>query len=62
MKTPWFPTSIKPVHVGYYETSTAPKEYVFKDYWNGKRWCDQKKGGAYLFANFYWRGLTEKAK
>ena len=62
-KTRWFNPSIRPVHVGYYETSSRPDMYsIFGDYWDGARWRDGKGGFAYKGAKLYWRGLTEKAK
>jgi hypothetical protein len=61
--TTWFPSTIKPVHVGVYETSL--NGYEGYSFWNGKRWCDTaqrpesatKRGG---FQNKKWRGFKEK--
>lgn len=38
-KTPWFPVSVKPVHVGVYELRGPHGPLVFPfHYWDGKDW------------------------
>lgn len=62
--TPWFPADVKPVHVGWYliqrPTFLAGFCEESMKYWNGRTWC-QKKKGVQLFAGVTrWKGLAEK--
>ena len=70
--TPWFPSGIKPVHVGVYQT----KWYCVDEwdhgfaYWNGHKWSNGAESveGAYGHKSWIngavqskkWRGFTEK--
>jgi hypothetical protein len=53
--TPWFPSRIKPVHVGVYETDLDG--YFGYSFWNGKRWGDTAHKPE--LAN-EWRGMQQK--
>ena len=65
-RTPWFPASVKPVHVGWYEASIG-NCMVRRRYFDGNRWRFGGKVGVIsdLFESYsgsQWRGLTEPAK
>lgn len=64
--TPWFPPSIKPVHIGAYKTNNGRLGF---SYWNGLAWGVQSSSP--LTAHIYkttrgatqdkqWRGLAVK--
>lgn len=38
--TPWFPSTVKPVHVGVYRTNLffSGRGYYKYSYWDGKKW------------------------
>ena len=36
--TPWFPSHVKPVHVGIYKTRVGHWDSEFFSYWNGRQW------------------------
>jgi hypothetical protein len=66
--TPWFPSNIKPVRAGVYQTNYAGSTYT---YFDGKRWSwsnptlksankDRDTHGAYQQKE--WRGFTEEQK
>lgn len=69
--TPWFPLSVKPVHVGWYETRML-KRFVGHSFWDGIKWSGTYFGESWTeinlrSINFYgaiqnkkWRGLAEK--
>ena len=73
--TKWFPTDVKPVHIGVYEAIY----HVFEDewstgysFWNGKEWANSSDSikGAYSNRKWIqgaiqekkWRGLAEQPK
>lgn len=69
-KTPWFPGTVKPVHVGVYERKypVFKGHIVLMSYWNGYSWC---LGGTDAYTAFLyrqvmvdsehpWRGLAKK--
>ena len=68
--TDWFPTDIKPVNVGVYQTDTGNGEEGFQ-YWNGVNWrfwgfnvndafrCRHDKSG---FQKVKWRGRANNPK
>lgn len=67
--TPWFQESVKPVHVGVYETNASGQEHCFQ-FWNGEFWgffCSTKwralKDSDFrsIKQNVSWRGLTKQA-
>ena len=60
-RTVWFPPNIKPVHVGYYETSRDPREYHVMDYWDGNWWKYSKSDKKYyvLTTMLFWRGVEK---
>ena len=60
-RTAWYPPNIRPVRVGWYETSSDPKEYYLLEWWDGFYFCDHQ-GNRYLGGKLFWRGLTEQAK
>jgi hypothetical protein len=64
--TPWFPSSIKPVHIGVYETDidrvSWSKGFSF---WNGKCWGNTEDLPEWALDDIgvqckKWRGLQEK--
>jgi hypothetical protein len=64
--TPWFPSSIKPVHIGVYETEIDgvawSKGFSF---WNGKCWGNTEDLPEWARDGIgnpckKWRGLQEK--
>lgn len=68
LRTPWYPASIKPVRVGWYEVSYyrvgMPEGRVVdgRRYWSGTRWKFGPRGlvcamGCHL--QDAWRGLAE---
>lgn len=59
--TRWFVSSIKPVHVGYYETCwlRGVSENVDR-YWDGVRWRHGPGRGVCSLQQFDWRGLAKK--
>ena len=56
-RTPWFPVSVKPVRVGWYEARYWPMRKVLLMYWDGRGW-----DGFLVWERDTWRGLTEPAK
>jgi hypothetical protein len=73
--TKWFPTDVKPVHIGVYEI----KFHLYEDqwdqgyaYWNGKEWSNNRHTVKWAYINRdhiegaiqekKWRGLTEQKK
>lgn len=68
--TPWFPSEVKPVHVGVYAIHRLDESGRF-DYfkkWNGDRWLYGSKDANQAALNEWesvnqiesWRGLAEK--
>lgn len=61
--TPWFPSHIRPVHIGYYDTRTDHGEMVL--FWDGKEWRASKYSPRNCYSAFYlnreWRGLVKPA-
>jgi hypothetical protein len=72
MMTPWFPSHIKPVNEGVYETKNLhklPRTFPTYSRWNGLEWSNSSyhthhpelhytSYGAYQ--NKYWRGFTKE--
>ena len=65
-KTGWFPSDVKPVHVGLYETK-ANKDQIKRSpwlwYWTGRYWT--MAGVSEIPATVQarvWRGLTKETK
>lgn len=40
--TPWFPTTIKPVHRGWYQTNFLGYAYTGYSYWHGSYWSNER--------------------
>ena len=63
--TRWYPASIKPVYVGWYECDYMVSSTVMR-YWDGGKWKinpDASHDCAFgTWRGDKWRGLTEKAK
>jgi hypothetical protein len=67
-KTPWFPGTAKPVHVGVYERTYPLWQSVYYARWDGKRWycfCHSPAEAARDkvpsdYQKLPWRGLAEK--
>lgn len=61
-KTELFPPDIKPVHVGFYETTFADGGWVYevRVWFDGRQWRDSEKGWALIDQNVSWRGLTKE--
>jgi hypothetical protein len=57
--TPWFKWSIKPVHVGEYETQWLKGGTVRRRVWNGSAWMHPYEPRVSAIQLFYWRGLAE---
>ncbi len=59
-KTSWFSWRIKPVHIGWYESTILHRTFL---YWNGAFWATSEGGSriAFCFPDDKWRGLTEPA-
>jgi hypothetical protein len=64
--TPWFPGSVKPVHVGVYLRKVL-SNWESYSYWNGEQWCQYGptpdvaalyKNKPSIYQNFPWAGLT----
>lgn len=61
--TPWFPSDVTPVHVGYYEVrysgDVGSHDFLF---WNGDRWqYTRTTDGPPLWGHSgdeFWRGLS----
>lgn len=66
--TPWFPGSVKPVRVGWYEVICKLNmfNYVQTLYWSGLRWegpgIYHSNSGFYMGSCDSWRGLTRQAE
>lgn len=67
-KTGWYPTTVKPVNSGVYETRMGLSGRAFQ-YWNGRRWglgsFTPKSAFAHkeiesAFQDVTWRGLAQK--
>lgn len=72
--TPWFPTDVKPVRVGVYETrfqlQVADWSFGYS-YWDGTRWANAAGSvdSAHAIRDWFdgaiqekqWRGLTQEA-
>lgn len=65
---PWIPSSVNPVHVGYYQTrrNQNQREYPMK-FWDGYVWrigkeMPKSNFGYWVVRNGkeHWRGLAEK--
>lgn len=70
-RTPWFPVSIKPVHIGRYEVQ-GKEHWNCKSflrggplrYWDGEMWRAWEGGPQSVFGGHHshqWRGLAERA-
>lgn len=64
--TEWFPPSIKPVHIGCYQTRFNQQDFVSFNYWNGHCWLittsEQTKpthNTPSVVQDIQWRGLKE---
>lgn len=71
--TPWFPGSVKPVHVGIYMLMDGLGERIGYQHWNGSWWscwtpsiedaAIAKFTSAHAECqNYKWRGLAEQPK
>lgn len=64
-RTPWFPASVKPVHVGVYEVSYLRDAGVIKRRrWTGQRWerLDQPHCVFGITMGDKWRGLAQPSE
>lgn len=65
--TPWFPGSVKPFHVGVYETRREQNDCSFFSKWDGKQWLidcrmpeqAKSKRGRSAFQDREWRGVLK---
>lgn len=57
---PWHLASVKPVHVGWYETKLHDRRSYDRAYWDGKqwKWAVETLGGC-MFQHRIWRGILE---
>lgn len=69
--TPWFPGSIKPVHVGVYECKDRFDALLTYQHWDGKRWglfaptpekAVRYSSSASVRQTPNWRGLASNPK
>lgn len=75
--TQWFEPTVKPFHVGLYQTALMSEDGDAYSYWNGNSWSFEYRDGpdfsgaeqAFKFKNEVsfvqgkkWRGLAERAK
>ena len=61
--TPWYPGTVKPVRVGFYEREYPSGEVIWQCFWNGRIWINPWNPPQHSeFQNLQWRGLTEKAR
>lgn len=71
--TPWFPPTVKPVHIGCYQTEDSAaclrNGMHGYQYWTGARWgrfeitktgAEASKSSDSTFQVNYWRGLAVK--
>lgn len=65
-KTEWFPTSVKPVHEGWYEVRYDGRGSIARRWWaDGEWWCGMSSLNPAMFGRIFdendqWRGLAEK--
>jgi hypothetical protein len=73
--TEWFPATVNPVHIGYYEVRYSwekeDEKYPSMHFWDGQKWqFDEGLDGYLSWGNpiyqkeilkEFWRGLKEKA-
>jgi hypothetical protein len=60
--TDWFPETVKPVHVGVYETKHQNGTgATFWRYWNGRLWLLPNTSSHCVIQTRQWRGLREPA-
>ncbi len=57
--TDWYPASVKPVRVGWYECQFHIGTLI--RYWNGNIWVSDSSRFGYGWAPLPWRGLKEPA-
>lgn len=66
--TQWFDASVKPVHVGWYETRWTTKGEIELRHWNGDDWYARAYSvGKLIFSSFgcleltdnQWRGVAK---
>lgn len=56
-RTPWFPSQLKPVHAGKYETRVDLSVGIVTAYWSGTLWRWAESGGQCVFQDREWRGV-----
>lgn len=59
-RTPWFPASVKPVHVGRYEYRIGG--VTLKLHWTGKTWRTSGGRRMSVWPDDQWRGLVERPR
>lgn len=59
-KTDLYPSNVKPVRVGFYETLFYDAGWVYdlRVWWDGRMWRDAEKGWCLIDQDVCWRGLT----
>jgi hypothetical protein len=72
-KTRWFPSDVKPAHIGVYEVQNmfGPEHPPLFNYWTGKQWTGaaehiedavmEDRPHMFAIQDRVWRGLMEKA-
>lgn len=58
--TPWFPASVKPVRVGWYETKVVGTYGPAMSHWDGLLWYVVEGSLVCFYQDRKWRGLADK--
>lgn len=61
MVTDWFPASLKPVRVGWFEAQffDCGWSYEWRVWWDGAVWREKEGGLSLIDQNLTWRGQAE---
>lgn len=60
-RTPWYPASVKPARVGWYEVRLSFDHGPMMErwHWDGEYWTDELQSDVWMCKPDKWRGLTE---
>lgn len=62
-RSPWYPPTMTPVHVGWYECELCIRHTDNRHYWTGTEWlANPDKSKSWLPRNARWRGLAHPPK
>ena len=60
--TKWYPSSVKPIHIGWYERrSESAAGWTYMAWWNGECFTTGVKNALIFADDREWRGLQEPA-